>query len=86
MHMITERVWCCVCNGSGKVSRLMFWKRDCPVCDGEGKRPIMMDARFPDDIKRQIRNDAMFSANTRAAPSGRGNNPVTQALAQMGII
>lgn len=71
-HLVTERVWCCVCCGTGKVRRLLFWKRDCHACEGTGRRRIIMDARFPEDIKKRLRYDAMFSANTLAALRGPG--------------
>lgn len=72
MQLVTERVWCCVCKGSGKLKKLWFWRRDCHVCEGSGKRRIFMGANFPDHIKTQIRADAMLSANTYAALRGPG--------------
>lgn len=39
---IVERVHCCVCNGSGKLPKLIFWTKPCEVCDGAGKRMILI--------------------------------------------
>lgn len=80
MHMITERVWCCVCSGTGQLRQFLFWKRACHICDGTGQRRIIMDERFPEDVKRRLRDDAMFGINTYAALSGRRNNSISSIL------
>ena len=67
-HLIVEQVPCCVCSASGKVSKWRFWKRDCNVSQGTGSRSIIMDGRFPDDIKAMVRMDATYGVN-RFSPS-----------------
>jgi len=61
--MITEKVWCKPCSGTGEVPKLVFWHQPCPVCDGEGKRRIIMDASFPEDIKQHLRESAITGLN-----------------------
>jgi hypothetical protein len=63
MKFVTEYVPCSYCRASGKVSTWAFFKKDCPVCDGHGKREIIMDADFPDAIKAQVRLSAMTGQN-----------------------
>jgi hypothetical protein len=56
------------------------------VCEGTGKRRILMDARFPDDIKQQIRASAIHpSPNLYAALTGQRNNAGVSALSQLGL-
>lgn len=59
-HFCVERVHCCVCNGSGKVSRLVFWKRDCSVCDGTGQRQILIGADLSESQKAYVRECSTF--------------------------
>ena len=64
-----ERVHCCVCDGSGKVPKLLFWKRDCNVCDGTGKRQILIHkALTPSD--RQMVIDSAVTGSLNYVPVG----------------
>lgn len=59
-YLTVERVPCCICNHTGKVSKWLVFKRDCYVCDGTGKRRIIVDSRFDDNIKAQLRHSAIY--------------------------
>lgn len=56
--MLIERVTCCVCGGTGRVRRALAFERDCNVCDGEGKRPILMPAIASITVKDDLRLSA----------------------------
>ena len=63
----SERVRCCVCAGTGKTSRLIFWSRPCSVCDGTGKRRILTHKNLTDaDRDMVIHSAGIGSANYRS--------------------
>lgn len=37
-----EQIECCICGGTGKVRHWLIFRSDCPVCEGNGKRPILV--------------------------------------------
>jgi len=71
-HIVVEDVPCFNCHTSGKVTRWIFFKRDCPVCDGAGERPIMYDSRLPENVIAMMRRDAITGFN-RLQIGGFGN-------------
>lgn len=84
MGLQVEEVPCCVCGAAGKVPRFIFWLRDCAVCDGSGKRKIVMDADFPDDIKDELRLSATYGIN-RYPVGGMGNSLTNAVFGRGGI-
>lgn len=64
-----ERVHCCVCDGIGKVPRLLFWKRDCSVCEGTGKRRILIANNMSEADKWLVRSSAI-SGSPNYVPTG----------------
>lgn len=58
----TEKVWCCVCTGSGKVPRRKWFRTkavDCDVCEGTGEREIIMARNLSDADKAYVRASAV---------------------------
>lgn len=58
-QMLVERVHCCVCAGSGSVTRWVFWKKACSVCDGQGKRRILIAANLSPADRAMVLNSAV---------------------------
>ena len=58
------KVPCCACGATGKVPRLVFWERDCRLCDGEGERKILIhNALSPADREMVLQSAIIGSAN-----------------------
>lgn len=53
-----EKVECCVCGASGKVRRWLVLERDCPTCDGTGKRSIIVPAQADAHTQFAVRQAA----------------------------
>lgn len=64
--LVTTKVRCCVCLGTGKAPRLIFWQRDCRVCGGAGQRDVIYDDTFPEAVKRMVLQDAEYGINQLA--------------------
>ena len=64
-----EHVDCCVCNATGRIRRMVFWTKPCPVCDGTRQRPILIAKNFsPADRERVLLSARIGSLNMFPAP------------------
>lgn len=57
-----ELVPCYVCGESGKVSKWVFWQRDCSACDGTGKRKILIADNLSEADKWMVRSSAIHGS------------------------
>lgn len=64
-----ERVDCCMCGASGRVPKLLFWSKDCSVCEGTGKRRILISESLSAADADMVRQSALYpSLNYYPAP------------------
>ncbi len=58
-----EMVHCHVCHGTGKVPKLIWWTKDCSVCQGRGERTILLSRKLSPADKAMVMQSAIYGLN-----------------------
>jgi hypothetical protein len=66
---IIERVDCCVCHATGKVPKLLFWTKECPVCEGEGRRKILLHSALSPFDRLMVMESARTGSMNLSPPT-----------------
>lgn len=64
-----ERVDCCMCDATGRVPKFVFWSKDCSVCEGTGKRRILISEKLSPADHEMVMISAITGMNFSRAPS-----------------